>query len=439
MGSDIITMSLKELDRLSVLEEVISCRLSQSEAALRLGLSRRHIVRLCKGLRRLGPESLISKRRGAPSNNRLDGNLLSQVIALITEHYQDFGPTLAHEKLTQVHGLVLSRESVRQIMLSNGIWKGKSRSYKKAVHQMRSRRPCFGELVQIDGSLHAWFEGRRDPCCLIVFIDDATSRLVALHFVEAECTQGYFDAVSQHIGRYGRPMSYYSDKHGIFRVNTQEADSGNGLTQFGRACRELGIELICANTPQAKGRVERANSTLQDRLVKELRLRHISDIDSANAFLPTFIEQYNQRFAIEPTSSEDAHHKTLPPKAILAHILSIKENRRISKSLGVSYQNKLYQIQTTTPAYSMRNQMLTVCKTKEGISLLYKGQFLKYTVMDKHNRPTPTVEAKDLNAHLNRKKRTYRPSSDHPWKKYYPDPTPSAAYTQGPQAYSANR
>ena len=154
--------------------------------SMHFGLSRRQVMCLCKGLKAIGPESLISKRRGVVSNNRLDEALRTQVLDLITRYYQDFGPTLAHEKLTQEHGLVLSRESVRKIMIAKGIWKGTSRPYKAAIHKMQNRRPCFGELVQIDGWLHSWFEERGLPCCLLVFSDDVTSHLVALHFVKVD-------------------------------------------------------------------------------------------------------------------------------------------------------------------------------------------------------------------------------------------------------------
>ena len=287
----------------------------------------------------------------------------------------------------ECHGIKISRESVRQIMLHTGLWRGRS----KRIQQMRVRRPCFGELLQIDGSLHDWFEGRSALCCLIVFVDDATSQLVALHFVETECMQGYFQATQQHLAKHGRPLAYYSDKHGIFRVNQAEAESGTGETQYGRACRHLGIELIHANSPQAKGRVERANKTLQDRLVKELRLHNINDINTANNLLPEFIKAYNQRFASEPASPVDAHRTDLPTPQQLDLIFSEQHERGISKQLEISYHNKIYQIQTKTPCYNMRNAKLTVCDNQGTITLLYKGKALQYKVFDKKNRPPQIV------------------------------------------------
>ena len=210
--------------------------------------------------------------------------------ALIEERYSDFGPTLACEKLSEVHHLTISRESVRRIMIEAGIWKPK-RAKQPSAHQMRERRACFGELVQIDGSDHAWFEDRGPESSLLVYIDDATGQLLELLFVPSETFFGYCEATRHYVERYGKPVAFYSDKHGIFRVD-QERPLGttSGLTQFGRAMDELDIQIICANSPQAKGRIERANQTLQDRLVKELRLRGISDMEAGNAYLPDFWE-----------------------------------------------------------------------------------------------------------------------------------------------------
>ena len=246
---------------------------------------------------------MVSRRRGKPSNHRLDAEVEQKVLDLINEKYRDFGPTLAHEKLTEKHKLRISRESVRRIMIAEGMWKPK-RAKKPSAHQMRERRACFGELVQIDGSDHAWFEERGPKCTLLVYIDDATGQLLELWFVPDETFFAYCEASRHYFERYGKPVAFYSDKHGIFRVNQERPMGlGSGLTQFGRAMQELDIQIICANTPQAKGRVERANQTLQDRLVKELRLRGISDIDSGNAYLPEFREDFNRRFAVLPAAA----------------------------------------------------------------------------------------------------------------------------------------
>src|SRR4030066_3584 len=208
---------------------------------------------------------------------------------------------------------------------------------------MRERRACFGELVQIDGSDHAWFEQRGPEGTLLVSIDDATGKLLELWFVPDETFFAYCEASRQYFERYGKPVAFYSDKHGIFRVNQEQTVGlGSGLTQFGRAMQELDIQIICANTPQAKGRVERANQTLQDRLVKELRLRGISDMDNANAFLPEFREDFNQRFAVQPRSTHDAH-RPLSAHDNLAHILTWQETRKLTKNLTLQFQKVVYQ------------------------------------------------------------------------------------------------
>lgn len=420
MQTEILSMSRKEVDKLIVIEQVLAKGLSQICGARQLGITTRQLRRLIARHKQHGAEGLISKRRGMPSNNRVSDVVRSEVIGLIQSNYHDFGPTLAHEKLTEVHGVCISRESVRQLMMGAGIWKGKARKRARPVQQMRERRPCFGELVQIDGSPHEWFEDRGPHCCLIVFIDDATSKIITLRFVEVECTQGYFDCIADHLAQYGRPLAYYSDRHGIFRVNLPEAKSSTGYTQVSRACEELGIELICANSPQAKGRVERANGILQDRLIKELRLAKIDTIEAANAYLPTFIKQYNKRFGKEAQLPQDAHRQTQPDDQTLKQILSHQSTRKISKQLQISYLNVIYQIQTNSPSYNMRGANVTVCESNGQITLLYKNKPLQYKIFDKHNQPTKVIDTKNLDNHIKKVKK-HKPASDHPWRKKYPN------------------
>ena len=328
--SELLTMSTRELARLDVMQRLRDRRLTQREAAATLGLSTRQVKRLWKAFQREGARALISRRRGRPSNHRLDAALVARAERLIRTHYHDFGPTLAHEKLSERDGLRLSVESVRQLMISAGLWQAR-RARRPTLHRMRERRACLGELIQIDGSPHDWFEGRSVRCVLLVFIDDATGRLMQLLFTQAETTFNYFAAVRAYLTRHGKPAAFYRDKFGVFRVNQPcHLPASTGLTQFGRAMQELDIKLICANTPQAKGRVERANQTLQDRLVKELRLRSISDMEAANAYVPEFISEFNRRFSVEPASTHDAH-RPLQPAEDLDRILSLVEARTLSK------------------------------------------------------------------------------------------------------------
>jgi hypothetical protein len=235
--------------------------------------------------------TLISKRRGRVSNNRLAEATRQKALDLLKSKYQGFGPTLACEKLVELEGVQISDESVRQLMIAEGLWKPR-KARKLVVHQMRERRACLGELVQLDGSPHDWFEGRAPACDLLVCIDDATGRLGQLLFVERESFFSYCRAVEGYFTRHGKPIAFYSDRHGIFRVNQASTGAADGLTQFGRAMQQLDIQIICANTPQAKGRVERAIQTLQDRLPKELRLRGLCSWEAGNAYLPEFIDDF---------------------------------------------------------------------------------------------------------------------------------------------------
>ena len=411
----LLTMSTRELSRLEVMQRLRDKHLRQREASSILGISVRQIKRLYRAYRNQGPPGLISKRRGKPSNHRLDPETVQRAIDEIHINYRDFGPTLAHEKLTEKHGLQLSRESVRGIMITEGWWKPKP-AKEPAVHQMRERRACFGELVQIDGSDHDWFEGRAPHCTLLVYIDDATGQLLELWFVPEETFFGYCEASRHYFERYGKPVAFYSDKHGIFRVN-QPCPLGttSGLTQFGRAMQQLEVEIICANSPQAKGRIERANQTLQDRLVKEMRLRGISDIGHANAYLPEFREDYNQRFAVAPRSSHNAHRPLLDTEN-LDLILTHQKAAHLSKNLTVQFKNLVYQIHSNHPDYALRQAPVTVCENAQGeISILYKSQPLAYTIFRKSPRQALVVDAKTLDRVIKIRK---PPPANHPWRQY---------------------
>ena len=273
-----------ERKRQEVIALVNAKVLGQSEAAAVLGISCRQVKRLCRSEREQGAIGLISKRWGRASTNRTSDAIKQQIIVLAQTKYVDFGPTFMAEKLEELDNIDLSKETIRKILIGANLWKGK-KTKKKSVHQRRERRACFGELVQIDGSPHAWFEDRGPVCCLILFIDDATSSVLYAHLEPIETTAAYFRGISAHIKTYGIPLAYYSDKHMIFRVGNAKTAEVN-LSQFERACSELGIEGICANSPQAKGRVERKNRTFQDRLVKEFRLAGINTREAGNKFLP---------------------------------------------------------------------------------------------------------------------------------------------------------
>jgi transposase len=388
-------MSQRELTRLEVIQRVKRKTLKQRQAAELLSISVRQVKRLCKAYQASGAAGLISKRRGQPSNNRLSEKTINKARQLLRTRYPDFGPTLATEKLA-IEGVSLSVETVRQLLIGEGLWKAKC-VRRPVIHQLRERRARLGELVQIDGSPHDWFEGRAPKCTLLVFVDDATSRLMYLQFVEAETTFNYFAGVRSYLTEFGKPLAFYSDKFGVFRVNIPNALSGTGLTQFGRALKELDIELICAHSPQAKGRVERANQTLQDRLPKELRLRGICTVAAANAYLPEFIADYNQRFAVAPRSAEAAH-RPLAKGEDPERVLTLCERRTLSKNLTLSYNNVIYQIKTKRSAYTMRGAHVEVREKSSGeITIEYKQRPLAYTIyQEQEQQQGKVIESKLL-------------------------------------------
>lgn len=396
-------------------------QITQVMAAKQMGISTRQVKRLWKAYKSQGAEGLVNRSRGKPSHNQIQTEVKQQALDLILEQYRDFGPTLASEKLREVHGIQISDESVRQIMMAEGLWKQRHKR-KPRVFQMRERRACFGELVQIDGSDHDWFEGRSPRCTLLVFVDDATGKLVELWFVPHESFFGYCEATRHYLDRYGKPGTFYSDKHGIFHLNNPKLTAGDGLTDFGRAMQELGIRIICANTPQAKGRVERANQTLQDRLTKELRLRGISSPEEANAWLPEFMEDYNRRFATIPRSNLN-FHTPLSASDNLDLILCRKAPRTLSKNLTFQYHKTIYQIRVNRPSYAMRNAPVTVFENAHGdISVIYKNHLLPFEVYYQQAKQAEVVPSKSIDHELINASKAHKPSQDHPWRKGFSSP-----------------
>jgi Winged helix-turn helix len=378
----VVSMSEKEFSRLGVLMEVQARRLRVDDAAQLLKLKRRQVFRLLKGLRAEGAASLASKRRGRTSNNKLPSAVRELTMVIVKERYADFGPTLAAEKLQENHACLVSRETLRKWMIEDGLWKDREHRL-PPVHQPRHRRERVGELVQIDGSRHYWFENRGPEVTLIAYIDDATSRIQHAAFVPSESTFDYMRETQAYIERHGRPIAFYSDKHAIFRVNKREAVGGDGMTQFGRALNELNIDIICANSPQAKGRVERSFGTLQDRLVKELRLAGISDAAGANAFLPAFMAQYNARFGKPPRSDQDAHrpHPALVP---LQNVFAWKEERTLTNNLTVQYDKVLFMLEPNEITHPLARQRVTIVDYPDGrVAIHHKGRDLPYRTFDR--------------------------------------------------------
>ncbi len=377
-------MSHEELDRFGVITRVQERRLTQAEAARMLGLGVRQVQRLCAAVRQDGADGLVSRKRGRPSARRFAESYRRAIVTLITEHYSDFGPTLASEKLLERHGINVSNETVRKLMIEARLWRTRAQR-KPKIQQPRPRRPCFGELIQIDGSEHRWFEDRAPMCVLLVFVDDATGQLVGMRFCESESTFEYMQLAKSYLLEYGKPVALYSDKHSVFRVNKVGATHGEGLTQFGRALHDLNIESICANSAPAKGRVERANGTLQDRLVKELRLAKIASIDAGNAFLEPFRRDYNARFGRAPMSDHDAHRKILKPERVrLDDVFCWQESRAVSRSLTLQYDKVIYLITPGPDTNMVAGKHVMVCDYPDGrLKIRFEGRELPYKEFDR--------------------------------------------------------
>ena len=375
-------MSMREVDRLKVIQGVVDRTVMPWRAAEQLQLSRWQVERLVNRYRAEGAAGLISRKRGRQGNRQLAPGLADRALAIIRERYADFGPTLAREKLLECHGVRLAVETVRGLMAEAGLWTPR-RLRPPKVYQPRARRACLGELIQIDGSDHAWFEDRAPACTLLVYIDDATSRIMHLHFTAAESTFSYFEATRAYLEQHGKPVAFYSDKAAVFRSTQQATTGGKGVTHFGRAMYELNIEGICANSSQAKGRVERANLTLQDRLVKELRLRGINTKEAANAFVPHFIADFNARFA-KPAKSDFNAHRPLRDDEHLDTILTWREPRRVTKSLTVQYDRVIYRLDVSEATRKLINQYVDVYEYPDGrIEIRANGVALPCTPYDK--------------------------------------------------------
>ncbi|MGJ8625209.1 MAG: ISNCY family transposase [Yoonia sp.] len=395
-----VMMSERELNRVEVLAQVDDGRLSVQNGANMLDITKRQMFRLLKRYRTDGAATIRHKARGKAPNNKIHKAKRDYAVALVKESYADFGPTLAAEMLAEHHGFKVSRETLRKWMVVDGLWL--SRKQRRTFHQPRSRRECFGELVQIDGSDHRWFEDRGPPCTLLVFIDDATSMLMELRFVQSESTFSYFSALESYLLKHGRPIAFYSDKHTVFRVS-KPSQHMTGMTQFGRALAELNIEILCANSSQAKGRVERANRTLQDRLVKELRLAGISNMDDGNLFLPEFTERFNAKFAKAPAKPNDLHRALNIEPDRLSEVFCLRDKRHVTKDLMLKYDRKRIKLEINELTRGLVGKYVDVYEYGCGrIQVRAKGVVLPHSILNPERKITHAAitENKRLSAVL---------------------------------------
>lgn len=397
---EIIKMSQKELRRGEILSKAVNGNLSQKRVSEELGLSLRQVKRLYKRLKEEGIKGLAHRNRGRASEKKISSNTKALVLELIRRDYKGFGPQLIKEQLEERNHIYLSREYIRILMIKEGLWEVKKR--KTALYfQQRNRRSREGELLQVDGSPELWFEERGPKCCLINMVDDATGKIMECRFVKEECLEGYFQGIKKYIRMYGRPLAIYSDRHTIFK--SPKSEEKPSLTQFGRAMKELGIELIYANTPQAKGRVERSHGTLQDRLIKMMRLENISSIEEGNIYLEKFREDYNKRFGKAPRSQENAHRE-FPGNRDLDTILCRKEVRTVSKALEVQYRYKTYQLKEKAIGRQLAGARVMILEHKDGIKIEYQGRELQYTQHGEESYEERVLDRKSIDNFLDKKK-----------------------------------
>jgi len=409
-GEDMIMARQGELKRLHVIQRVLEQVINQVEAAEILSLSCRQIRRMVRRIRIEGERGIIHRSRGKPSNRRIPKKIRDRVIQLYRRQYSDFGPTLASEKLQERDGIGISRETLRRWLLETGDWTKARRS--RRHRQWRERKHHYGEMVQMDGSHHDWFEGRGPGCVLMGYIDDATGRVFG-RFYDYEGTIPAMDSFKRYIQSYGLPMSVYLDKHTTYKSTGKptiedELNNTQPLSEFERVLKELGVSVMHANSAQAKGRIERLFGTLQDRLIKELRLRGIGTIEEANHFLEEYLPLYNRRFAVCPREKDNLH-RPVGKGVNLDEILCIKTERTLRNDFTVAHNKKLYQVED-----KVRGSKVTVQDRLDGsLRMIYRGQKLRFREIT--TRPVKEQKEQPL---VIRIRKPPVPSMDHPWRRF---------------------
>jgi transposase len=408
-----LKMSNKERLRLELIGRVERKELTVVNAAELAKVSVRQMRRICKRLRAEGDGGLVHRSRGRHPNNRLSNQVRSQVLSVYREKYGDFGPTLACEKLAD-EGHELSADTLGRLLKEAGLWQPRRRRSKHRLR--RQRRSCFGELIQMDGSEHDWFEGRGDRAVLMVMIDDATNLMLA-RFFRRENLASAFEMFERWAGEHGLPGALYVDRAGIYRAEREATGDElvgciEPVTQFGRAMKQLDVELILANSPQAKGRVERRNGLLQDRLVKEMRLANIKGIEAANAFLDNgYLAELNDRYTCEATDKANMH-RPVDQDVKLDQILCEQERRVVGRDWCVRWNNQHLQIDRQHESMSLAGKQVLVKQKRDG-TLLVEHAGIQLDCRPVTRRPEPPRQPRP--AIKNNKKWT--PPATHPWKR----------------------
>lgn len=410
MEKELITMTQKELEKYETIKRLIAEEISVGDAAKQLNCSTRQVRRLRGKVRREGAKGIVHGLRG----RRTDPEIWNKAKETILAKYPDFGPTFAYEKLIENEGMKIGEGTVRNLMIAENIWKPKRRKQNQQYRRQRERKECFGEMEQFDGCYHIWFGGFET--CLLASIDDATGRIVKAVFTDSESVINVFKFWKGYIEESGKPVAIYLDKFSTYKINHKNAkDNSEMITQFQRACKELDIALICANSPQAKGRIERLFKTLQDRLVKELRLRGIGGIAVANKFLEAeFIPDFNQRFAVVAKGKNNLHRKPDGAQsAKLDVIFSIQSQRKVQNDFTVRFKNQWIQI--------AKEQIVTVCRKDAvlmeerldgSLAIRLRNKYLNFKIL-----PEKPQKSKQMIAAIPAKRIVNCPPANHPWRK----------------------
>ena len=399
-----IRMSRKELDQIIIFDSIIKGQITQKDAGLKLSLSTRQVRRKLKRYIKEGAPGLAHKGRGKPSNRKLSDETRAQILELLTTIYLKLGPTLAAEKLAENHHIFVDHETLRRLMIEEGLRQVEQRKF--ISHVWREPKSCFGELVQVDGSYHRWFGDKYTT--LVAFIDDATG-IVELLFADHETTESLSAVTKSYLNKYGRPKALYSDCGRVYKVNNAK-DGKQRETQFVRMLRELDIDIIHAHSAEAKGRVERLFRTLQDRLVKELALCKIETIEEANKFLKeVYIDRYNQKFRKQAKYDINLHQSI--EDYDLNSIFCIKEERILNNDRTIGYHNRCFFIKKEQPVQLHRKSVITVCVAFDGtITLKAQGKRLDYKEIVK------PVSAGKKQPERIRQNKLYIPPRNHPWR-----------------------
>jgi transposase len=424
MEQEIFKLSRRELSYHEVITRLVAGKLTNRQAAEELNLTIRQVQRLKLRVDKLGAQGLVHKNRGNVPNNKITTEYLEHATELIKENYYDFAPTFATEKLLENHGIKLSKETVRHAMTSVGLWKPRTKKIRAHYRAWRERKECYGDMQQFDGSYHDWFEGRLlnetnlpiTGACLLASIDDATGKLTKLKFDSSEGIVPVNTFWREYVKSLGKPSKIYLDRGSTYKVNNKHLfDDNTVLTQFERTMEELSIKVIHANSPQGKGRVERLFKTLQDRLVKELRLAGIKTIPEANYFLEKiFIPKFNEKFSVVPKKNNNLHTSlTEAELAKIDNIFSIKTYRKVNNDFTIRFKGKWYQLKEQQPTLVLRKDQILIEEHLDGrLHMKLKNHYLDFTEL-----PERPAKIKMHVTGLTKQSQAWKPPMNHPWKK----------------------